>query len=429
MDRIVWINHAGFELQTEGLRIVCDPWLDGLAFNQSWALLSKTKFRPDDFLGVDYLWFSHEHPDHFSPSDIRSVPPQIRASIKVLFQRTNDGRLAKFCRELGFKEVRELRDWERFELGYGVSITVKSVVDDSLCFIKTPHWTYLNINDCVAANSKAFHEGVAARVGPVDILLTQFSFANWAGNPDDPVPMRALASEKLEQIDVQLDAYHPKALIPFASFVWFCRPDNFHLNVGSNRIGAVHARFSKRIDCVVLYPGDVYEVGSKHDSAGALEKYDFDERLQSKPLEIEELPVQRNALDALSRDHLKKMHEQNGMWIFLPLRLSGFIRPVKIYLTDLDQALTYSMFKGILWTSTPREMADIEFASGALAQMLRYGTGYETLYISGRFTELRVGSRFDLSKNFVVLRRNEHGQFFPGIFLDGPYVKGRLGLN
>ncbi len=205
MDRIVWINHAGFELQTEGLRIVCDPWLDGLAFNQSWALLSKTKFKPDDFLGVDYLWFSHEHPDHFSPSDIRSIPPQIRASIKVLFQRTNDGRLAKFCRELGFEEVRELRDWERFELGYGVSITVKSVGDDSFCFIKTPHRTYLNINDCVAANSKAFHEGVAARVGPVDILLTQFSFANWAGNPDDPAPMRALASEKLVPSGMRLE--------------------------------------------------------------------------------------------------------------------------------------------------------------------------------------------------------------------------------
>ncbi len=64
-----------------------------------------------------------------------------------------------------------------------------------------------------------------------------------------------------------------------------------------------------------------------------------------------------------------------------------------------------------------------------MAQMLMHGSGYDTLYISGRFTERRSGSRFDLSKNFVVLRRNQHGQFFPGAFFDKDYVLGRLGIN
>jgi UDP-MurNAc hydroxylase len=91
VDRIRWINHAGFELQTQGLRIVCDPWLDGLAFAQSWALLSETQFKPADFAGVDYIWFSHEHPDHFSPANIRSIPESARSGITVLFQKTKDG--------------------------------------------------------------------------------------------------------------------------------------------------------------------------------------------------------------------------------------------------------------------------------------------------------------------------------------------------
>src|ERR1700759_3968396 len=115
-DRIRWINHAGFELQTEGIRLVIDPWLAGLAFNKSWALLSKTQYQPNDFAGVDYIWFSHEHPDHFSPASLRSVPAAIRADITVLFQATRDGRVAKYCRELGFKEVRELKNWEPLEL-------------------------------------------------------------------------------------------------------------------------------------------------------------------------------------------------------------------------------------------------------------------------------------------------------------------------
>ena len=93
MDRICWINHAGFELQSNGLRIVCDPWLTGLAFNQSWALLTETRFQPGDFEGVDYIWFSHEHPDHFSPPDLRSIPERIRSNITILFQKAKDGRV------------------------------------------------------------------------------------------------------------------------------------------------------------------------------------------------------------------------------------------------------------------------------------------------------------------------------------------------
>src|SRR5262249_17264173 len=104
-DHIRWINHAGFELRTEGIRIVCDPWLTGLAFNGGWSQLAETRFAPDDFAGVDYLWLSHEHPDHFSPRDLKSIPAPIRATISILFQKTSDHRVAKFCRDLGFKAV------------------------------------------------------------------------------------------------------------------------------------------------------------------------------------------------------------------------------------------------------------------------------------------------------------------------------------
>jgi hypothetical protein len=40
---------------------------------------------------------------------------------------------------------------------------------------------------------------------------------------------------------------------------------------------------------------------------------------------------------------------------------------------------------------------------------------------------IRAGSRFDLSKKFFVLRRNEHGQFFPAGFLDLAFLRSRLG--
>jgi hypothetical protein len=176
-DRIRWINHAGFELQTQGAKPVVDPWLDGLAFNKSWALISPTRYRPDDFADVDFIWFSHEHPDHFSPSTLRSIPAHIRSRITVLFQETRDGRVARFCRELRFSDVRELQNWEAVELAPGVSFALRKLDDDldSLCFIKTPEHSYLNINDCVMRDSEALHREVLSMTGRLDVLFTQFS--------------------------------------------------------------------------------------------------------------------------------------------------------------------------------------------------------------------------------------------------------------
>jgi len=371
MDRIRWINHAGFELQTGELRIVCDPWLDGLVFNNSWALISPTKFGPEDFRGVDYIWLSHEHPDHFSPSSLRTIPADIRRDITILFQ-ASDGRVAKFCRNIGFKAVRELQDWERCDLGRGVSITIKTVDDDSFCLIETPHHRYLNINDCVAADAGALHNAIAARVGPIDVLLTQFSFANWAGNPDEPEMARRQAHQKIEQIETQLAIHRPKTLIPFASFAWFCRDTNFHLNANANKIADVHGRFADRINCVVLYPGDEWVVGESHDSKAAISRYRADEATRARPLDLQDASVSPAELDRLSIEHQARMRKSNWMWSLLPLRVSGFIKPVSISLTDLDRRLVYSMFTGIRWLNGS-ELCDIEISSDAMAQMLRFG--------------------------------------------------------
>jgi UDP-MurNAc hydroxylase len=60
----------------------------------------------------------------------------------------------------------------------------KTVGDDSLCLIETPQATYLNINDCVAPHTEVLQRD-CAKIPKVDVLLTQFSFANWAGNPGE----------------------------------------------------------------------------------------------------------------------------------------------------------------------------------------------------------------------------------------------------
>ena len=68
---IRWINHAGYVITNHETCILVDPWLTGDAFNNGWSLLSETPSSKVDLQDVTHVWFSHEHPDHFSVPDIK----------------------------------------------------------------------------------------------------------------------------------------------------------------------------------------------------------------------------------------------------------------------------------------------------------------------------------------------------------------------
>src|SRR3982750_30517 len=102
---IEWVNHASFIIGYDGMRLICDPWLEGTAFANGWALLSTTVFSFEAFKSLPHIWFSHEHPDHFSPPNINKIPKEYKKNITVLFQATVDRKVPEYCNKAGFKEV------------------------------------------------------------------------------------------------------------------------------------------------------------------------------------------------------------------------------------------------------------------------------------------------------------------------------------
>src|SRR4051812_15373533 len=67
---IEFVNHASIIVDHDNIRLLCDPWTEGTAFHNGWSLLAKSKFTFDDYKNITHIWFSHEHPDHFSPPNI-----------------------------------------------------------------------------------------------------------------------------------------------------------------------------------------------------------------------------------------------------------------------------------------------------------------------------------------------------------------------
>src|SRR5437588_937147 len=101
--KVRFVGHASISIACQNQTILCDPWLVGKVFNDGWALVSPAS--PPSFADVDYIWISHEHPDHFNFPSLKGIPQADRSRIKVLYQRHSSPRIAEALLKLGFSQV------------------------------------------------------------------------------------------------------------------------------------------------------------------------------------------------------------------------------------------------------------------------------------------------------------------------------------
>jgi hypothetical protein len=420
--RIEFVNHASFLADCGALRLLCDPWLEGTAFDDGWALLSPSTFRAEDWERVTHLWFSHEHPDHFSPASLRAIPEAVRARISVLFQATADHKVVEFCRRLGFGEVRELAPGRWIELAAGVSALCEPWTSgDSWLALRTPRGTLVNLNDC-ALWTPAEVAGIAAKVGKVDLLATQFSISAWDGNPEDVERLRRGAAHMLDRMIAHAQGLDARWTLPFASFVWFCHEENAYLNPFHNRVEAAAAALRERSRSapLVLYPGDRWELDAPHDPTSAIARYERDyDAVPSHPLHCS-IPVPEGELVELSRGWCTRLREGSDA-LRLRVRLAskryGALRTqgvlgmlagalglvtlaepqAWIWVADYEAAFGLSLFHGLRRAPRPREQCDVALSSGTLRYLFQFLWGGDTLQVNARFRELRPGGWSALS--------------------------------
>ena len=150
---IRFINHASVLISNGHKAVLSDPWYLGPVFHMGWSLLHETSL--PEILKVldetDYIWISHEHPDHFSPPFF--TKPEIRGRIndrriKMIVQTTRDRRIAAFLNSNRF-EVIELEDRQAFRVDDGFEIYVhKSDFYDSAMIARVGGQTIYKLNDC-----------------------------------------------------------------------------------------------------------------------------------------------------------------------------------------------------------------------------------------------------------------------------------------
>lgn len=174
---IKFIGQAGFFLDSNNCKILCDPW-----FSSTGGFLARWhQFPPNDHIDQkiltdsDYLYISHEHHDHFDREYLKNFPKDI--TVILANYQTKDFR--NEISSMGFSKILEINDWEKIKLSNDLEIMLVTdpgkYKEDSSLLIKSEGHTIFNKNDCYL--SKNYLEDISKL--NIDILFTQFSGAIW----------------------------------------------------------------------------------------------------------------------------------------------------------------------------------------------------------------------------------------------------------
>tara|TARA_B100001123_G_scaffold428818_1_gene546373 strand:- start:55 stop:1374 length:1320 start_codon:yes stop_codon:yes gene_type:complete len=410
---MTFVNHASVILSDGEINLITDPWIFGSAFNNGWELLSKSKFQIHDFEKITHIWFSHEHPDHFHPAVLNSIPEKFRKKITILFQNTLDHRVTAKCRQLNFKNVIEMSPHEFIVLSNSFKIKcVPNGTYDSWFYAIVNGKKILNINDCMV-DSKSQSKIIKQQIDDVDILLTQFGYASWVGDPEDVDLRKNASNEKLQRIHIQAEIFQPKFIIPFASFVRFSHIDNSYMNDEMNDIGNVENYISKNTTSIpiILYPGNSWSGEEKTDNSSAIMNYRKDIK-ESLTLYDEKKEVNFMELSNISSSYIENIKRRNNWFFIKLLHKMNFFKTSYIFLKDHEKSYSFNLIHGLKKSEKQKNYVDIITDSDSLSFVFAFDYGMDTLFVNARF-QTSGGKIMNFFRLFLIGTLNNNGRTFP----------------
>ena len=146
--KVTYIGHACILLESAGTRILMDPWLTDPTYHGTWWHYPPLELGVRDLPKLDYLYISHEHPDHFDPPTLRQLDKDVHIIIANFKRKRFRDRLVA----LGFQRITEV-DFGQDLRCNGSGLTVRLIPpdrawDDSAILVKDGSTTVLNVNDC-----------------------------------------------------------------------------------------------------------------------------------------------------------------------------------------------------------------------------------------------------------------------------------------
>ena len=440
-NQLTFVNHACFHIANDSTLLLVDPWLEGAVFNNGWSLLDNATSNAGMVRDLNqrklntFIWFSHEHPDHFSISFIKKLKQDYAGKATILFQRTKDKRVVGFLKKNGF-EVIECAPGAVVKLDASIDITVFPYADgDSYCLIRSAGRNVLNVNDCALASMSACR-AVKASIAPlttkIDFLFTQFGYANWVGNPFEPGLRRRAAAEKRARISLQMDVFKPTLTIPFASFVSFCSIENCYLNDYQNSAYTIRqwSSLSQATETVrFMKPRDVLDLESATPastirmSQSAVEHWEALGEAAREVLPAEPTAKDTDIVAAFAKHRAAVAANLPGLpWL---LEKIGLIKPLTIHVPDIGLTARFSYTKGYQQVPIGTSF-DISMSSPSAVFLFSNEYGFNTTHVNGRFRTASPNAVLRFGRFFMPQNLGRQGYGIRHPFATAGHLAGNV---
>ena len=432
-DQIRLINHSSIFIEAvsnnENIKLLTDPWYTGLAFNNGWSLLYENdKSEIKNILHqVDFIFLSHEHPDHFSIDFFKNFSHIIKQKkIKIIFQFTKDKRVENFLKKIGL-DLLVVKDKETICLSDNKKLKItlfKQGHIDSSFLLESEKFYHLNINDCDFLDSelneiKKFVKNKEKKI----ILYIQFSYA--AFRPDNKWLEKA-ASYKLKNIKDLYDMFNCSLAVPFASFVYFCHKENYKLNDYMNNCkntsiyltknNIKHTFLSPKIDKLSI--DDLFQDLSKNNFVTNESIKFWDKKI--KEISLKHLEQVVEEISSKNIDiFLGRIKEKNNVILLRLIRFltfKVFFGDVIIKISDKNSFYKVNFFSIKLIKNNLD--SDVEISSDQFNFILKETYGVDTLSVNGRLKEIKKNGfrKLIFAIGFTVMNQSHFGIKFTDLF-------------
>ena len=411
---VKFINHASIIISNGNKSILTDPWYSGTSFDDGWKLLYENE--TDDIINilndVNYIWFSHEHPDHFSIKFFKDYEKILKANnIKFLFQKTKDKRVVNFLKIKKFDYI-ELDDNEKYLIDKNFEVRIqKCDFYDSALIVKINDKKIFNINDC-PLKTKLQIDNFKKRYGECDFLFTQFSYAAWKGGRKNINWRKDAAEEKIRSLKLQSEILSSKFTVPFASFIKFSDTFNSYLNDSVNSPSIVVEK-TKDIKSNILFlkPYQVLDLDNPKMQNQGFEfwKKIYDDKNNFKIISNKRI-YNFKMLEEEFYSYRKRIFLNNSkslIKLISRLKFLNFFQPVVFKLQDLNINIKVDLVNDIF--EQVNNDPEIEMCSRSLYLIFKQDFGFDTLTVNGCFEEIAKNSFTKISKTFAIGNLNNLG--------------------
>ncbi len=384
MSVVKFHNHACFSIEEGENYILVDPWFDGKVFNNSWSLLRATPFEEINLKKLNHIIYSHEHPDHLHFPTLSKIRELCNQNIVVHFPYRNKDNVRPVIEKQGYEyhvcdlNAQLTKISESISFGYfsdriGEDHTIVFDIDGKILVNQNDHYTE---DETIVL--------ILERFPKIDILMTQFSLAGYYANEDDPDGLYERGHMwHLNRVLQYTEAFEPSCIIPFASFVYFCKHYNRYLNDYIVRPHEVVERVGKDITQLVTYGDEILWDRSdwqirNQENLEKLEKLFDEERLIA--------PHSTVKLDTIV-DRIRKW--SNKIRFHQRLKkasLQTYVIELKDYTNTFIQFIPAFSGSARVLSNQAKRKACLSIPSDECEFMFRFPWGWDTAIIAATFS-------------------------------------------